>query len=116
MSNEYEFLRAQADAIEARQKRNAVVDEIAAERRRQTEVEGWTPAHDDQHVDGAMATAAACYAVDQGTKSSPPKAWPWHRSWWKPKDRRRDLIRAAALLVAEIERIDRAMIAAAEKP
>jgi hypothetical protein len=34
--------------------------------------------------------------------------WPWHDDWWKPKDRRRDLIRAAALIVAEIERLDRA--------
>jgi hypothetical protein len=35
-------------------------------------------------------------------------AWPWADKDWKPKDRRRDLIRAAALIVAEIERLDRA--------
>lgn len=34
--------------------------------------------------------------------------WPWDREWWKPKDRRRNLVRAAALLIAEIERLDRA--------
>lgn len=34
--------------------------------------------------------------------------WPWSGEWWKPKDRRRDLVRAAALIVAEIERLDRA--------
>lgn len=28
-----------------------VIDEIAAERRRQIEVEGWTPEHDDQHAE-----------------------------------------------------------------
>jgi hypothetical protein len=33
--------------------------------------------------------------------------WPWGGNWWKPKGRRRDLVRAAALIVAEIERIDR---------
>jgi hypothetical protein len=33
--------------------------------------------------------------------------WPWGGDWWKPKDRRRDLVRAAALIVAEIERLDR---------
>jgi len=33
----------------------------------------------------------------------------WAREWWKPKDRRRDLIRAAALIVAEIERLDHAL-------
>ena len=31
----------------------------------------------------------------------------WSKDWWKPKDKRRDLIRAAALIVAEIERLDR---------
>jgi hypothetical protein len=34
--------------------------------------------------------------------------WPWSVQWWKPKDRRRDLVRAGALIVAEIERLDRA--------
>jgi hypothetical protein len=34
--------------------------------------------------------------------------WPWSREWWQPKDRRRDLVRAGALIVAEIERLDRA--------
>jgi hypothetical protein len=34
----------------------------------------------------------------------PPK---WDRDSWKPKDRRRNLVRAAALLIAEIERLDR---------
>ena len=91
---------------------DAVAD-IAAERRRQIEVEGWTPAHDDRNVDGSMATAASCYALDHGSRSTPPKLWPWHSSWWKPKDRRRDLVRAAALLVAEIERLDRAMLTTA---
>ena len=34
-------------------------------------------------------------------------AWPWDSGWWKPKNRRHDLVRAAALVVAEIERLDR---------
>lgn len=93
-----------------------VIDEIAAERRRQIEVEGWTPKHDDTHSAGGMARAAAAYAYNaaQGdgarkyNEEHPVIIWPWTRSWWKPKDRRRDLIRAAALLVAEIERLDRA--------
>jgi hypothetical protein len=38
----------------------------------------------------------------------PPQQWPWLSKWWKPKDRRRDLVRAAALVIAEIERLDRA--------
>jgi hypothetical protein len=36
--------------------------------------------------------------------------WPWDRKWWKPTDRRRDLVKAAALILAEIERLDRATI------
>lgn len=27
--------------------------------------------------------------------------------WWKPTNRRRDLVKAAALILAEIERLDR---------
>lgn len=96
-----------------------VAMEVLAERDRQRNVEGWTPEHDDEHADGALLTAAVCYAqrrMDQNRfgvfTPSAPAAWPWDVSWWKPKDPRRDLIRAAALIVAEIERLDRA---AAEK-
>ena len=88
-----------------------IVAEIADERRRQVDGEGWAPDHDDKHTDGEMAVAAACYAMMSATKMAPdwvPMSWPWDRSWWKPKDRRRDLVRAGALIVAEIERLDRA--------
>jgi hypothetical protein len=48
------------------------IEAIAAERRRQIEAEGWSAAHDDQHVNGELAGAAAAYAllrsqVDPGT-------------------------------------------------
>ena len=33
--------------------------------------------------------------------------WPWAAEWWKPKDCRRNLVRAGALILAEIERLDR---------
>jgi len=90
-----------------------VVDEIAAERRRQIDAEGWTPEHDDEHADGSLALAATVYASglpvadDQGELTVIGQLWPWEWSF-KPKGRRRDLIRAAALIVAEIERLDRA--------
>lgn len=85
-----------------------VIDEIVAERRRQIESEGWTPEHDDQHDESEMARAAACYALSAaGFFDAPRHYWPWGDDWWKPKDDRRDLIRAAALIVAEIERRDR---------
>jgi len=93
--------------------------EIASERQRQIEVEGWTPEHDDGHSDGQLAIAASIYAMfaadaashDQALRlfqdNAYPDNWPWHAEWFKPKDRRHDLIRAAALIVAEIERLDR---------
>ena len=80
--------------------------DVLAERRRQIEVEGWTPEHDDEHSTQELAFAAACYATaDEG--DAPPAVWPWHLSWWKPTDRRHNLVKAGALILAEIERLDR---------
>ena len=90
------------------------VDDVVAERVRQVEVEGFDSAHDDQHTEGELAKAAACYATYAHWMTIPagyvPSVWPssWSRSWWKPKAARHDIVRAAALLIAEIERIDRA--------
>lgn len=81
--------------------------DVLAERQGQIEREGWTPEHDDEHASGELADAAACYALS-GDPKVPPPEWPWATEWWKPKDRRHDLVRAAALLLAEIERLDRA--------
>lgn len=99
--------------------------DVLAERERQKSVEGWTPEHDDEHDSGELARAAACYAHAGGLspvarkylENAPDftgehmviarRLWPWDRSWWKPKDCRRDLVRAGALIVAEIERLDR---------
>lgn len=94
-------------------------DDVVAERRRQIEAEGWTPEHDDEHDSGELADVAACYALgvysdraDAGVPGDIPPYWPqsWDESWWRPKDRRRNLVRAAALLIAEIERLDRAAL------
>lgn len=65
-----------------------------------------------------MAKAAACYALQSaapGNHGDYLRFWPWDSSWWRPKDARRDLVRAAALLLAEIERLDRAAAAGSEK-
>ena len=87
---------------------------IAAERQRQIDVEGWTVEHDDEQVSGDLARAAACYAevslapapfLRQGF---PPASWPWSFEWWKPTDDRvRNLVKAGALIAAEIDRIER---------
>jgi hypothetical protein len=90
---------------------DATVADIVKERCRQIESEGWTPEHDDAHAHGELAGAAACYAIqstDHWAKIQIPTLWPWAAGWWKPTTPRRDLIKAAALIVAEIERLDRA--------
>lgn len=89
--------------------------DVQAERRRQITAEGWTPEHDDEHADGQMARAAACYALAGSSAPSDGTAallvslaWPWDEQWWKPSTARRDMVKACALGLAEIERLDRA--------
>lgn len=99
---------------------NKVIQEIADERLRQMQVEGYSSRSDDYHSQGQMAGAAACYAKHTNArgwvfKSNPEDyqcepasgSWPWDEQHWKPKSPREDLVRAAALIVAEIERLDR---------
>ena len=94
----------------------SVLHEIFHERERQIVHEGYDLAHDDDHGDGQLCRAAMSYCQSASTclsdtsrlASRPPSYWPWHPSFWKPKTARHDLIRAAALIVAEIERLDRA--------
>lgn len=104
------------------------IEAIAAERQRQIEKEGWTLEHDDEHTDGSLAAAAACYAYPikiildvLSTTIEPsnpendeylaqiPVGWPesWDCQWWKPKSYRENLVRAGALIAAEIDRLDR---------
>jgi hypothetical protein len=83
--------------------------DVLAERRRQVEQEGWTPAHDDEYDEGELSLAAACYALqNDSVGSEPPELWPWPRKWWKASDERRNLVKAGALILADIERLDRA--------
>lgn len=88
---------------------NMVLSDIKHERLRQMEEEGWTPEHDDRHTDGSLAAAAAFYAAGTSKEGAAHRTWPrtWNRSWYKPTNKRRDLVKAAALIVAEIERLDR---------
>lgn len=91
-----------------------VMGEIAAERLRQVEAEGWTLDRDDVvNARGELSEAAACYAIARPNMAEfvsgiISELWPWSAAWWKPRDRRRNLIKAGALIVAEIERLDRA--------
>lgn len=111
------------------------IELIVEERERQIEKEGWTLEHDDNHENGALAMAAALYASpDDKLKiveycnhcagfSIIRDPWPWHDwidpprggpnvkvpAWDKRKkhSRMRRLQIAGALIVAEMERLQR---------
>jgi hypothetical protein len=95
---------------------------ITAERDRQVSAEGWSQEHDDAHDYGELARAAAMYATPKAfrpdrTHAGVPFGWPWDAKFWKPTpdDRIRELVKAGALIVAEIERLRRAALLG-EKP
>lgn len=112
---------------------NAAASDVLAERRRQLETEGWTSEHDDTHDNGEMARAAGVYSLIAGADATNYRNardgyslgdylqaimdhyWPWDRSWFKATNRRRDLVKAGALILAEIERLDR-LAAAVDRP
>lgn len=94
--------------------------DVIAERARQVEAEGWTAQHDDDHDAGDLAAAGSAYALAAADTLHPysqgdcefdelaPAMWPWSAEWWKAKGGpRRNLVKAAALILAEIERLDR---------
>lgn len=96
------------------------IELIAAERQRQITEEDWTPEHDrNENPNGELACAAACYAIPSHMREVFHfiLAWPWREGGalkdiiyvgWKPSpdDRKRELIKAAALIVAEIDRLE----------
>lgn len=109
--------------------RRSGADLIVAERQRQIEVEGWTPEHDREHHVGELGRAARCYItaawqmeyahryygeeqpgalaerVEQVMREVPVD-WPWDEDWWKPTpDPIRNLVKAGALVAAELDRL-----------
>ena len=109
--NELADLRAE---VERRPGVSKAAQDVMAERQRQISVEGWSPEHDDQYVHDDLPRAAACYALSaagyRGDDRAHVRFWPWLDSWWKPTTPRRDLVKAGALILAEIERLDRAAL------
>ena len=102
------------------------IELIAEERKRQIEKEGWTEEYDDvTHKDGQLGDAAACYAmtlmsrfsghfedvetVNHEVTTTFDRVWPWENNWFKPtpENRIHELVKAGALIVAEIERLQR---------
>lgn len=106
------------------------IDLIAEERHRQLAKLGWSAGHDDEHDERELARAGLAYVenyvarwwvytnalcmsgVDNGPltyKNEPvPESWPWDDKDWKPEDPMRDLVKAGALIAAEIDRLQRA--------
>lgn len=84
------------------------IELIAEERQRQIEKEGWTHEHDDDHNDQSLLGAAVCYAertlMGEGRTTY---NWPWDEKWFKPTDDIRNLVKAGALIAAEIDRLQR---------
>ena|SRR5437763_1326539 len=103
---------------------SAAASDVLAERRRQIEVEGYTPDHDDAYLNDDIAAYATYYAMPQAAREWPatetgygntlaeaivPEGWPVPVT----QDRRRELVKAAALVLAAIEQIDREAVASA---
>ena len=91
---------------------------VLAERARQISAEGWTSEQDDAYNPGVLAEAGGIYALhafDPFRAKEAPEGWPWSPGWWKPKDPRTNLVKAGALVLAEIERIDRTYAAQAKQ-
>lgn len=101
-----EELQARIAELESR---TAAAADVLAERQRQVTAEGWTAERDDGYQNSELADAAACYAIHAHNQGfSTPAYWPWSPDWWKQTSPRRDLVKAGALILAEIERLDRA--------
>ena len=79
---------------------------IANERERQKTIEGFSTDQDDGYLDNQLSRAAHAY-TDPCISKDVPASWPWRPEWWKPKTYRENLVRAGALIAAEIERLDR---------
>lgn len=99
----------------------AVLTDICKERVRQMEEEGYTPEHDDAHDRGELTLAAISHAgralelmtekIDESRRlagEALAECWPFAGFVGRVKPPRRYLVIAAALIVAEIERLDRA--------
>ncbi|WP_288384631.1 hypothetical protein [uncultured Acinetobacter sp.] len=96
--------------------------DVLGERNRQIEQEHYSIEHDDSYQNNELPRAAASYVnnvVSRGwvfnsaygpeayQSEEVPDLWPWSDKYWKPKNPRRDLVKAAALIIAEIDRMDR---------
>lgn len=95
------------------------IELISDERNRQISQEGYSLESDDKHARGELAHAAVGYAslaayqssahlTSPATTMNPHPQWPWAVCWWKPESSRiHNLVKAGALIAAEIDRLQR---------
>lgn len=93
------------------------INDVSEERLRQITEEGYGAISDDTLGNGVLGAAGACYAIHAAwtlEEGSPGKSlsgvpiwWPFGPETWKPEDPRRNLVKAAALLIAQIDKYDR---------
>lgn len=113
-------LRRVFEAFHIRRPLSPFMNAVIAERFRQIEQEGWSTDHDDGHGTGVLARAGAAYALgeeviycerwqDGATVEVTGRLiFPWDIDWWKISDGpRRNWVKAAALILAEGEKLDR---------
>lgn len=82
---------------------------IADERLAQVQRDGWTPDHDDRHVEGELLSAAQSYIIEVMDPGEAIHTGFWPENWiWNPsEDPVRNLVKAGALIAAEIDRLKR---------
>ena len=106
---------------QSNKKTSDILELIRQERERQI-AKGFSLEHDDKETNGELARAACIYAMPQDLRqfdffdfSKPQhrilniqkKVWPYKEAFNSSYDRITELTKAAALIVAEIERLTR---------
>lgn len=80
------------------------VEAIKRERQRQVIGEGYDDKHDEQHDPKMFLEAAVSYLLSAlGRKGDSASEWPFEKEFYKPKDFKRDVERAAALAAAGLD-------------
>lgn len=117
--------QAYNEAIMSQPVISKAAQDILNERQRQIEAEGFTAERDARYVGYPLARAGAAYALAasatveerdgmlaswvRAVPNEVVEAWPsdWDARHFKPKTRRDDLVKAAALILAQLDQMDR---------
>lgn len=87
------------------------IESVIKERKYQVIRKGFDWLHDDQYENDELIRGALAYLTpaderDIDKETGAPKDFPWKPKWWKssPDDRIKDLIKAASLIISDIDR------------